>query len=129
MVVFGIFDKVHKGHQSLFRQAKKYGDELVAIIGRDSAVLYFKNKIPKYSQETRLSLVLKEKDVDKVVLGDNEHGTYCVLIKLNPDVVCFGYDQLELEQNFKEWVKKQELDIKVVRLKPYYPKKYHNSIM
>ena len=53
VVVFGIFDGVHEGHRSLFRQAKKHGDELVVIVGRDSASLKWKGKRPKHLEETR----------------------------------------------------------------------------
>ena len=141
VVVFGIFDGIHDGHRSLFRQALRLGSkhlahgepkediELVVIVGRDLSALKLKGKTPKNSEQTRLNLVSKEPDVDKVVLGDKKQGTYAVLQKLDPDIVCFGYDQSELEQDFKAWAKKQQLNISVVRLKPFYPKKYHSSIL
>ena len=35
VMVFGSFDPLHDGHRSLFRQARKHGDELVVVVARD----------------------------------------------------------------------------------------------
>ena len=51
VVVFGIFDGIHEGHRDFFRQAKEHGDELVVIVGRDSASLKWKGKQPKGRQQ------------------------------------------------------------------------------
>lgn len=144
VVVFGIFDGVHDGHRSLFHQAKKHGDELVAIVGRDEICMHLKNKKPRYSETERLELVAKEPLVDQAVLGDQELSTYSVLIQLQPDVICLGYDQQELEQDLKTWLKtpafalstslgasagRHNKKISLHRLKPYKPEKFHNSLV
>lgn len=129
MVIFGIFDGVHEGHLSLFAQAKEYGDELVAIVGRDSASIMWKGKKPKHSQETRLGLVLKEEDVDVAVLGDEEQSTYIALQELNPDIVCFGYDQDNLAKDLQIWMQKTGMKISLHRLDAHQPEKYHNSVL
>ena len=119
VVVFGIFDGVHEGHRSLFRQAKKHGDELVVIVGRDSASLKWKGKRPKHLEETRRDLVSKEERVDQTVLGDEEQSSYKVVEELNPDIICLGYDQNALEQDLRTWLSQREWNIPLIRLQPY----------
>ena len=67
IIVFGIFDGVHDGHRDFFRQAKKYGDEFIVIVGRDKIAQRLKNKTPKYSEQERVNLVAKEELVDSVI--------------------------------------------------------------
>ena len=128
VVVFGIFDGIHEGHRDLFRQAKEHGDELVVIVGRDSASLKWKGKKPRYSQETRLSLVSREAQVDQAVLGDEEQSTYRVLGVLQPDVICLGYDQEALAGDVKPWLQLNGKNILLIVLKPFGPETYHNSL-
>ncbi|MDP2664376.1 MAG: adenylyltransferase/cytidyltransferase family protein [bacterium] len=128
VVVFGIFDGVHEGHRSLFSQAKEHGDELIVVVGRDSASLRWKNKKPRYSEETRRGLVSKEAGVDSAALGDEEQSSYKVLEDINPDVICLGYDQDFLEEDIKEWLSKTGKNIPLIRLKPYQPETNHNSL-
>ncbi|OHA73159.1 MAG: hypothetical protein A3A27_00425 [Candidatus Wildermuthbacteria bacterium RIFCSPLOWO2_01_FULL_47_18] len=127
VVVFGIFDGVHEGHRSLFKQAKEYGDELVVIVGRDSASVRWKNKKPRYSEKTRRGLVSKEAGVDSAVLGDEEQSSYKVLEDINPDVICLGYDQEALEEDIKEWLSKTGKNTPLIRLESYQPETNHNS--
>jgi FAD synthetase len=127
VVVFGIFDGIHDGHRDLFRQAKEQGDELVVIVGRDSASLRWKRKKPKYSQETRLSLVSREVQVDQAVLGDEEQSTYRVLGELQPDVICLGYDQEALAGDLESWLQSNGKSTPLILLKPFGPETFHNS--
>lgn len=129
VVVFGIFDGVHEGHRSLFRQARAYGDELIAIVGRDSVALRLKGKMPTYSQDQRVEFLRAEALVDGAVLGDEEISSYAVLRELNPDVVCLGYDQETLEQDLKNWLQTHHRLIEFHRLEPYHPSLYHNSVL
>ena len=101
--------------------------ELVVIVGRDSASLKWKGKKPKRSQQTRLSLVMKEEGVSDAVLGDEEQSSYKILKNLHPDVVCVGYDQNDLEQDLRTWLSQKGKYIPLIRLKPYQPDLYHNS--
>ena len=129
VAVFGIFDGVHEGHRDLFRQAKEHGDELVVIVGRDSASLQWKGKRPRYSQEPRLSLVLREEWVDQAVLGDEEQSTYRVLREFQPDVICLGYDQETLAGDLKLWLQMHNKSTPIILLKPFGPETYHNSFL
>ena len=141
VVVFGIFDGVHEGHRSLFSQAVRGSEEpsgsrrgkakedveLIVIVGRDSASLKWKGKKPKHSQQTRLSLVMKEEEVSDAVLGDEEQSSYKVLENLHPDVVCLGYDQNDLAQDLRLWLKKTGREIPIYILKPHNSHINHTS--
>lgn len=129
VVVFGIFDGVHEGHRSLFLQAKEYGDELIVIVGRDSASLKWKGKKPKHSEETRRALVSKERRVGQALLGDEEQSSYKIVEKLNPDVICLGYDQDVLAQDLRLWLKKAGREIPIYILKPHDPHINHTSFL
>ena len=38
ILIFGVFDGIHKGHLYFINEAKKQGGHLVAIVARDSIV-------------------------------------------------------------------------------------------
>lgn len=116
VVVFGIFDGVHEGHRFLFSQAKKYGDYLIVVVGRDEFVRSFKNKETKHSENERMERLLKEDLVDEVFLSDKELSSYRVLQKINPDIVCFGYDQNLLYDDLRKWMDKKDVYIATIRL-------------
>lgn len=116
VVVFGIFDGIHEGHRFLFAQARKHGDELIVIVGRDEFMRSFKRKEPKYSEQERIEKLLKEPLIDDAVLGDKDLSLYGVLERVQPDVICFGYDQEVLEKDLKQWFKERGMDIPTYRL-------------
>ena len=123
VMVFGTFDGLHAGHLSYFQQAKKYGDHLTAVVALDENVAKFKGRQPKFSQTERLEAVKACGLVDEAILGGKK--IFDILDKRKPDVACLGYDQQtsvnELQQLFP--------NIKIVRLKPYRPKKYKSSLL
>jgi len=127
VVVFGIFDGIHDGHRYFFQQAREYGDELIAIVGRDTMSELLKNKTPKHSEAERVCLVEKEKLVDSAVLGDEELSIYSVLSSLNPDAVCFGYDQQKLGEDLQNWIQKNKKKIQIYYLKSYQNDTLRNS--
>lgn len=127
VIVFGIFDGMHEGHRDFFRQAKEQGDDLIVIVGRDSACMRWKGRKPYHSEEERVSLVLKERYVDDAILGDEEQSTYSLLKNLNPDVICVGYDQDGLLADLQKWIAKKKKSIQIIRLVSYHPQTYHNS--
>ena len=129
VVVFGIFDGVHDGHRDFFRQAREYGDELIAIVGRDRSARSLKSKTPRYSEEERVELVWQEPWVSDVSLGDEELSSYRVLLKLNPDAICLGYDQQALWENLQTWMIEVGKEIPIHFLKPYKPNIFHNALL
>ena len=120
VLVFGTFDILHKGHLSYFKQARKYGDYLIAVVARDKTVLKIKGKLPRNNELKRLSKVKTE--VDKAVLGFVSD-KYKVIRKFKPDVICLGYDQMASLEELKKF------NIPIKRLKSYQPHKYKSSKM
>jgi len=129
VLVFGIFDGIHPGHINFFKQAKKYGDILVVAVGQLSASKKFKNKLPKRSLKERAKLVREVPYVTKAVQGDREQGSYHVIEKEKPDVICLGYDQEKLEEDLQRWLKKKNIHVLIKRLEPHEPQKYHTSLI
>src|SRR3989344_2050046 len=135
VVVFGIFDGVHDGRRDLFSQAKALGDEVIVIVGRDETAEKLKGKKPKYSEDERIKMLRAEPLVDDALLGDTELSTYTVLVRCNPDVVCLGYDQDELEGDLRQWLVLRPLDstrgkqIELRRAKPYKADALHSSLL
>lgn len=129
VVVFGVFDGIHEGHRSLFAQAKAHGEELIAIVGRDKAVMRLKNKKPRYSEGERLRLVLREQMADDAVLGDEKQSSYRVLEELNSDHICLGYDQQALGEDLGTWMRRKIKKIPISFMESYQPDVLHSSIL
>ena len=117
VVVFGIFDGLHAGHHFFFEQARKYGDKLIVIAGRDDFVRNVKNKEPRHSEQERIRNLLKEPFVDNAVLGDKVMSSYRVLEDIQPDSICFGYDQKALSEDVKKWMEKNGMHIPTYSLR------------
>ena len=96
VVIFGIFDVIHEGHRHFLREARTCGDRLIVVVGRDGAVVELKNQRPRYPEELRAARLREEPWVDEALMGDIELSSYRVLEDLEPDLICLGYDQLEL---------------------------------
>lgn len=129
VAVFGVFDGIHDGHRSLVRQARMFGDRIVAIVARDEVVARMKGHVPATGEQERRAALVREGLADEAVLGDMEQSSYEILRTVDPDVVCFGYDQRELEKDCVEWVRKEGLDIRTYRLEAHQGEKLHNSLL
>lgn len=99
------------------------------IIARDQTVLRLKHQLPKFSEEMRLDLVLKEDLVDDAALGDVELSVYQTLGDLNPDVICLGYDQQKLGVDLQLWMNQSGEPYPIYYLKPCKPHLLHNSLL
>ena len=130
VMVFGVFDRLHPGHLSFLRQAEKYSEKLMVVVARDSAVRELKNKNPSQNEKERMAVLRKIPGVNKVVLGDKKQGSYGVIKKYKPDVIGLGYDQKWLAGDLKKYMRVGCLSkIKMVKLKAYYSKKLHSSLL
>ena len=107
----------------MLKQAKKYGDHLTVVVGRDATVCSIKGREPVFNENTRVKNFKKLKIADKVRLGCLKD-KYKVIADENPDVIILGYDQKFFVDNLKNVVKKH---VKIVRLKPYKPEIYKSS--
>ena len=130
VVIFGVFDGIHDGHSSFIKDAKKQGNHLVAIVARDSVVKELKGQLPENNEVERINALLKVPDIDLVLLGDIELGTYNILKEVKPDIVYLGYDQKELFENINKMIKNGNLSkMEVVCGKPHNPEIFHSSIL
>lgn len=130
VVIFGVFDGIHDGHLVFINEAKSYGNILIAIVARDSVVFDIKNKLPKENEVQRIKNLLEIKEIDRVLLGDEEKGTYKVLQEVDPDVICLGYDQKDLEIDIKKAIKNGAIKkAEIISAKPHKPDELHSSIL
>ena len=127
VVVFGTFDGLHPGHINFFEQAKKLGDYLVVVVGRDVTVNEVKGRFPKRSELLRLKAVQQCQVVNEAMLG-NIGNPYEIIKKIKPDIIALGYDQNSFSAGLPEYIKKEDLKIEIVRLKPYKPETYKSSL-
>jgi FAD synthetase len=130
ILIFGVFDGIHEGHLSFVSAAKKEGDQLIAVVARDTSVEEFKGRLPKYNEVDRIKTLLLVPEIDLVLLGDLEQGTYNVLKEVNPDVVFLGYDQHLLCDDLKNKIKSGYLnEMEIITAMPHKPEEFHSSII
>lgn len=123
-MVFGTFDLLHDGHLNFLKQAKDKGDKLIVVVGRDENIIKIKSKLPVHNENERLNNL--KQIADKVILGEI-NDFYKVIEDNKPDVICLGYDQdsMKLENELKN----RNLNIEVIRLKPYREDEFKSSII
>ena len=121
VMCFGTFDKLHPGHLSYLKQAKKHGDYLIVIVARDRNVLKIKKRDPKENEKERLKNIKKIDEVDKALLGEIKN-KYNIVKKLKPDILCLGYDQRVNEDELRGAFKG-----KILRMRPYREDVYKSS--
>ncbi len=123
ILVFGVFDGLHSGHIYFLKQARKLGDKLIVAIAPDKIVKKLKHKIPHTNQKERLELVQSLKIVNQAMIGDRRISSYEVVKRLNPDIICLGYDQQALAQD----IKKHLPNMKVMIARAYKSRRMHTS--
>ena len=128
VLVFGTFDGLHKGHESYFMQASKFG-QVIAIVGRDSTILKTKKKLPKFGENERLKAVQESQFISEARLGNEGDNPYKVVEEIKPDIICLGYDQTHFVDKLEAKIKEMGLTIEVKRLNAFEPEKYHSSIL
>lgn len=126
VMCFGSFDVLHPGHLFYLREAKKYGDNLVVVVAKDSTIKKIKNKQPKYNEKQRLEHIRDIPFVNKAVLG-YEEDPYEIIEEINPDVICLGYDQDSFSENLKEKLNKRGMNPRIYRIGPYKEDVYKSS--
>ena len=130
IVIFGTFDRLHKGHISFLSQAKNLGDYLIAVVARDKYVKSAKGGLPLENEKLRIQNLRKINLADKVILGSRAHNFYQTLRTYKPVIIALGYDQKPKIWDLKSDLKRHRLSsIKIVRLKPYKPAIYKSSKM
>jgi len=93
VAVSGYFNPVHRGHISLFSEAKKLGDKLVVILNNDQQVA-IKGSQKFMDEQERKEIIENLKPVDEVVISIDKDGTQCAtLAMLKPDIFANGGDR------------------------------------
>lgn len=126
VMVFGTFDGLHQGHINFLRQARRYGDYLIAVVARDRTVKRLKKHIPVFEEKQRIKIVRDSGLVDEARLGGTG-SPYDIIRRIGPDVICLGYDQKFFVADLRKELKRMGLTAKIRRLKPYQPKIFHTS--
>lgn len=133
VMVFGVFDHLHAGHLYLLYHAKRKGDELIAIIARDKAVKKLKGAAPAWNEAKRRRAILATGLADRAILGDREEGSYGVIKRHKPDIICLGYDQTRLKNDLSKKMSAPGAGNRLPRitlytLRPYKADVFHTSI-
>ena len=116
VLVFGTFDSLHSGHLYFLRQARGWARRLVVSVARDEFVLSAKGKTPENDERSRLQRLSESGLADEVYLSDPVPGSYAILRKVRPDLICLGYDQDALEDSLRSWLERRRWLIPLVRL-------------
>ncbi|HYF04579.1 MAG TPA: adenylyltransferase/cytidyltransferase family protein [Patescibacteria group bacterium] len=122
IVVFGTFDFLHPGHIHKFAQARKLAKHpyLIVSVATDKNVKRIKGQVAHYSQNERARLLSSCKLVDQVVFGAQSDYLGSI-VKLKPDIIALGYDQVAYTDNLEKLLLNRGLKVTVVRLKAYKP--------
>ena len=71
-LLMGVFDLFHIGHLRLIQRAKKQCDHLRVAVMSDELVMKFKNHAPVIPQDERMEILAALRDVDEVVLIEDD---------------------------------------------------------
>ena len=125
-MIFGTFDIIHGGHIHMFKQAREYGDHLLAIVARDVNVEKTKGIGPMHDEKERLDFISHIDLIDKARLGDKSD-VYKVIREEKPDVVALGYDQKIYVDSLAEAITNAGLQTQIVKLKEYESKRLKSN--
>jgi len=126
VMVFGTFDVVHCGHIHMFKEAREYGDKLIAVIGRDVNVEKIKGIGPMHNEKERKMFLEQIKLIDEVILGD-KIDVYKVIKEKRPDVIALGYDQKVYVDKLADAITEFDLNTKIVKLSAYRPNRFKST--
>ena len=126
VMIFGTFDIVHAGHLHMFKEAKAYGDKLVAVVARDVNVEKIKDIGSLHNENERLYFLENIKLIDSALLGDKTD-VYKVVKEIKPDVIALGYDQKVYVDELEDAITDAGLKTRIVRLAPYQENKFKTN--
>jgi cytidyltransferase-like protein len=126
----GVFDgEIHPGHINLLKSAKALGNKLVVFVSSDYIIEKYKNRKPIFTQAQRIQNLKDTGIPDEVILhaGPGEMDNMQQTIDFNPDIYCFGGDQMsQWNQDLK--VKLEESGCKTVVIPRYQDHLYSTTL-
>ena len=128
VLTFWTFDLLHPGHEYYLNNAKKYWNKLITIISTDKNVFKFKNKYPENNEENR------KKSLEKLWISDiieiwKWEDPMKRVNKYIPKVICLWYDQKWFTHILEKYISDNNLNIEIIRIKPYKENIYKSSIL
>ena len=129
VLVFGTFDALHPGHEYFLEKSSAQGNRLVVVVARDSFVQNFKNKKPLHNELSRLHFIQSHPLVSEACLADEITGSFSILNKIRPSVICLGHDQNALGDSLKAWMKRTGHHYSIKIFKPYRRDKYSSTLL
>ena len=78
-------------------------------------------------ENQRKALVKSLKVVDGTILGSEEMDIGEVIDKIKPDLIAFGYDQIELEELVRKYLETCQFDIQIVRIRKFGQNQLNSS--
>jgi FAD synthetase len=112
---------IHPGHVYLLKQARRLAGKrgkVIVVLATDETIRQRKGREPVMGERERLQVMSSIRYVNKVVIGYRPLSFEKVLRRFRPDVVLFGYDQVEIERAFREFVASKGIKVRIVRAKP-----------
>ena len=114
-MIFGTFDIIHGGHIHMFKEAKEYGDKVIAVVARDVNVERIKEYGSLHDEEERVDFLQHIDLIDEVLLGDKTD-VYKVIKDKKPDIIALGYDQKVYVDDLANAITDAGLECQIVRL-------------
>ena len=127
-MLFGTFDYLHAGHENMFKQARKLGDEIITVIARDKTVKKIKGCLSDHNEKERKANLEETGWSNKVIFG-NQKDKMQVIKDYRPDVIALGYDQFAFTYQLEKLLIDIKLDAEIIRLEPFQPNTYKSSII
>lgn len=119
ITVFGAFDGLHDGHKAFLKEAKGYGDYLVAVVPSDDTVKQLKGRLPRLTLAERMQHLRIAGKVDVVIVGDFELGSWKVLEKHRPAVIALGFDQNLIKEELEKYFEGLDWKPEIMVLKKF----------
>ena len=75
----------------------------------------------------RLTGLLKSGLVNEAHYSDESVGSYAIVDRVKPDLICLGHDQNRLHEHLVSWLSSRDNKIPIRVMKPHHPDRYKSS--